>query len=67
MTSRLSNKSRAGSRSVGKRQWIVRRRDLVRGLLKGRIESEDVVGDGVRKREERKAWCVGSGIGFGRE
>lgn len=32
----------------------MRRRDLVKGSLKGRMESEDAVGEEVRKREERK-------------
>lgn len=54
VTSRRSNRSRAGSRSAGKRQCKVRRRDLMRGSLKGMVGSEDAVGEEVRKREERK-------------
>lgn len=57
MTSRRSNRSRAGSRSAEKRQWRVSRRDLARGSLRGRIESEDAVaavGAAARRRDERK-------------
>lgn len=54
VTSRRSNRSRAGSRSAGKRQWRVSRRDLARGSLRGRMESEDAVGAEVRRRDERK-------------
>lgn len=57
MTSRRSNRSRAGRRSAEKRQWRVSNRDLARGSSRGRIESEDAVaavGAEARRRDERK-------------
>lgn len=60
MTSRRSNRSRAGSRSAEKRQWRVSRRDLARGSSRGKMKSEDAVaavaavGAEARRRDERK-------------
>lgn len=57
MTSRRSNRSRAGIKSAEKRQWRVSKRDLASGSSRGRMESEDAVaalGAEARKRDERK-------------
>lgn len=60
MTRRRSSRSSAGSKSVGKRQWRVRKMGVVAD--DNGLSLEDVENAGESKREERNVRGEGRGI-----